>query len=436
MANIWSQASASFGSTSSSNTTPSSSSPIQRPKDIDLRSIKSLSTYINTLERLGVDNLHYHGDGVPCPFTESIDICRAQLAAKYCARKHVSNIRVFVGWYEYSDHDRYSLKSKIFGFAEEWRRFQNGWPLDIIMARLINNKKMTEASKIAKAAKGQLTRQEAILLHNQKCKESRRLKQTAKKRSQRKSDHMSAIAEALELSTAQSSALLDSECTFNMIECLTNSAKGELYSRAGSVPSAYSCRPSLDESSLLSSPSPIASPIRQSNTNSPTETRPSIANQCDSCDGQRDRPWHRGMMLKTCSVCELRQHASTPSKSKATSSSSLLQQHGKRQRVSTAKLAENEELSAERESSKARKAISSQKRQRATINNSQRKQALIEYRGDTDSEPEEKRVKKKRAVESAKQALKAFKGKQKKKSQQVVDELSDSESSNSDSDVN
>jgi len=97
---------------------------IERPS-ITIRSQKDLSTYINTLNSLRVDNLHYKDDGIPCTWLHSLDICKAQGFTKFSTRISVNNSRVLKAYKAYDDSERASFKSKLYNFAPKWKRFRN-----------------------------------------------------------------------------------------------------------------------------------------------------------------------------------------------------------------------------------------------------------------------------------------------------------------------
>jgi hypothetical protein len=120
--------------------------PIEKPTG-EMRSLKKLQDYINTLDKHGVDSLHTSDEVTLDDFNLSIALCKAQADARYNRTVGTGKERVYLGWPHYTDQERVALKKKLCGAYEEWQRFRNCWPLDVIMTRIINNKRQARGVK-------------------------------------------------------------------------------------------------------------------------------------------------------------------------------------------------------------------------------------------------------------------------------------------------
>lgn len=71
--------------------------------------------------------------------------------ARYTTTVGIGKERKYPAWHYYTDLERVALKKKLCCAFIEWQRFKNCWPLDIIMTRLINNKKQVARAAVGKA---------------------------------------------------------------------------------------------------------------------------------------------------------------------------------------------------------------------------------------------------------------------------------------------
>jgi hypothetical protein len=123
---------------------------IEKPAG-EIRSLKSLQDFINTLKQHGVDSLHTSTEVSIDDYHLSLSLCKAQVDARYNRTVGLGRDRKYLAWHYYTDLERVALKKKLCGAYQAWQRFRNCWPLDIIMTRLINNKKQAARAVVSKA---------------------------------------------------------------------------------------------------------------------------------------------------------------------------------------------------------------------------------------------------------------------------------------------
>lgn len=123
---------------------------IEKPAG-EMRSLSSLRAFINTLKQHGVDSFHTSAEVTIDDWHLSLALCRAQVDTRYNKTIGIAEERKYLGWQHYTDQEHVALKRKLCGAYEEWQRFRNCWPLDLIMARMINNRQQTKTTKKSKA---------------------------------------------------------------------------------------------------------------------------------------------------------------------------------------------------------------------------------------------------------------------------------------------
>lgn len=117
--------------------------PVEKIRTIDL-----LRLFILSLKNYGVDGLFDYDNGKTTAFSETMTMLRTAVSTRVFRKitNHVGD-RVFQAWKDYPDSDHVSIKKKAVKLCPSWGRFSYQWPIDIVLSRMINNKKQAVADK-------------------------------------------------------------------------------------------------------------------------------------------------------------------------------------------------------------------------------------------------------------------------------------------------